>query len=112
MGPPVIFVPHLDGATAYFGVRFQRGQRLFWSTPVWGHKLYLVFTGLFHSENTGPWQILSTGQKIISVGDFNWGTDNFCQADTGPYACWDVEFNRATVNLSTGHRSFPDPVFP
>ena len=52
------------------------------------------------------------GTKIISVGDFNWGTDNFCQADTGPYACWDVEFNRATVNLSTGHRSFPDPVFP
>ena len=90
-GPPVIFVPHLDGATAYFGVRFQRGQRLFWSTPVWGHELYLVFTGLFHSENTGPWQILSTGQKIISVGDFNWGTENFLPSGYGAIrllACW------------------------
>ena len=90
----VIFVPHLDGATGYFeswlygamaysGVRFQRGQRLCWSTPVRGHELYLVFTGLFHSENTGPWQISNTGLKIISVGDFNGAMDNFLSSGYG-----------------------------
>ena len=94
MGPLVIFVPHLDGATGYFeswlygamaysGVRFQRGQRLCWSTPVRGHELYLVFTGLFHSENTGPWQISNTGLKIISVGDFNGAMDNFLSSGYG-----------------------------
>ena len=93
-GPLVIFVPHLDGATGYFeswlygamaysGVRFQRGQRLCWSTPVRGHELYLVFTGLFHSENTGPWQISNTGLKIISVGDFNGAMDNFLSSGYG-----------------------------
>ena len=93
-GPLVIFVPHLDGAFGYFegwlygamaysGVRFQRGQRLCWSTPVRGHELYLVFTGLFHSENTGPWQISNTGLKIISVGDFNGAMDNFLSSGYG-----------------------------
>ena len=51
MGPPVILSLQLDGATGYFdgwlygataylAVKIQRGQRLFWSTPIRGHGLY------------------------------------------------------------------------
>ena len=39
-GPPVILVLQLDRATAYFIEGFQRGQRLFLSTPTRGHGLY------------------------------------------------------------------------
>ena len=68
---------------AYFGVGFQRGQRLFWSSPIRGHGLYLVFTGLFHSEDTGPWQKSNTGPYVISVGDFNGAMDNFLPSGYG-----------------------------
>ena len=76
-GPPVILSLQLDGATTYFTVKIQRGQRLFWSTPIRGHGLYWDFSGLSHSKNTGPWQIYTTGPTTISDGDFNGAKENF-----------------------------------
>ena len=67
----------LYGATAYFSIGFQRGQRLFSSTPVPAHGLFLVFSGLFHIKNTGPEQIYTTGLTFISDGDFNGAVENF-----------------------------------
>ena len=36
----------------------------------------------------------------------------FDQADTGPYTILYGKINGAKVNFTTGHRSFPGPVFP
>ena len=59
------------------GPGLQRGQRLFWSTAVLGHELFLVFPGLFHIKNTGPEQIYTTGLTFILEGDFNGAVENF-----------------------------------
>ena len=62
---------------AYFSVGFQQDSRLFWSTVARGHRLFLVFSGLFHIKNTGPEQIYTTGLKLILEGDFNGAVENF-----------------------------------
>ena len=81
-GPPVILTLCSNGATnyfegwpygamAYFSAGFQQGQRLFRSTAVQGHGLFVVFSGLFHIKNTGPEQIYITGIRFSLEGDFN-----------------------------------------
>ena len=60
-----------------------------------GHsKFILRGQQLFWMEiSTGPWRI-------------------FEQADTGPYTILYGKINGAMANFTTGHRSFPNPVFP
>ena len=66
----------LYGATAYFSLGFQRGQRLFWSTAVRGHGLFLVFSSVFLIKNIGPEQIYTTGLTFILYEDFNGAMQN------------------------------------
>ena len=100
-GPLVILGLQLDGATGYFedwlyGATtyfiegFQRGQRLFLSTPTRGHGLYWDFTGLSHSKITGPWQICTTGLAVILDGDFNGAMENIWPSRYGAthYSVW------------------------
>ena len=53
----------------------------------------LLIIASWKEISTGPWKI-------------------FDQADTGPYTILYGKINGATVNFTTGHRSFPNPVFP
>ena len=56
------------------------------------------------SSHTGLWQ--------ISNRDPNGFQRIFNQWHTGPCSIWNSNINGATVNFSTGHFSFPGPVFP
>ena len=94
-GPSTILVWDFGGSKVYSGVLTFR-----------------VFTGLFHSENTGRLQVSDFGQKTISYDDFSGARRVFNQVDTGPSANLDGNIYGATVNFSTGHRSFPGLVFP
>ena len=76
-GATSYFKGWLYEATAYFSHVFQRGQRLFWSTPKRDSRLYWDFIGLFHIINTGPEQIYTTGLTFLLDGDFNGALENF-----------------------------------
>ena len=92
----------------YFGEEFQRGQRLFLSTLIWGHGLYLAFTDHFHSRNTGPWQKSNMEPKVILIGDLNGAMDNFLPSGCGD-TFWDAKINGGTVSFSTFTAHFPVP---
>ena len=101
MGPPLISVLDFNGVKDYFGVLPNGAMDYIETLPLFlilkirgQRKFILRDQQLFWMEiSTGPWRI-------------------FDQADTGPYTILYGKINGATVNFTTGHRSFPGPVFP
>ena len=95
------------GAIAHFGKGFQCSQKLFWSTRIQGHELYLVFTGLSHS---GKYQIRGKKLSQLDISTGLWKILH--QADMGPYTIWHGKINGVTVKFGTSHySSLPVPYF-
>ena len=100
-GPPLISVFDFNGVKDYFGILRYGAMDYIETLPVFliikirDHDKYILRgQRLFRAEiSTGPWRI-------------------FEQADTGPYTILYGKINGTTVNFTTGHRSFPSPVFP
>ena len=106
MGLPVTGILELDSA-GLFLCEISTWPKIIlkYSCTVSWIIFHIVFTGLSHSGNRGPWLKLNGGPKTISFGDFAGTINNFLQSGTGPYTFRDVKINGAPINLSTGHLS-------
>ena len=123
MGPRIILVLQLNcatgyfegwlyGATAYFGVKFRRGQRLFWSTLILAIDYIQTLRVLLIIKIRGHDKFILRGQQLFRMKVSTGPWRIFEQAVTGRCTTLYGKINGATVNFSTGHHCFLDPVFP
>ena len=113
MGPPVTGILELD-SVGLFLCEISTWPKIIlkYSCTVSWIIFHIVFTGLSHSGNRGPWLKLNGGPKTISVGDFAGTINNFLQSGRSHTLFGMLKSNGATVNLSTGNCSFQGPVIP
>ena len=113
MEPPVTGILELDSA-GLFLCEISTWPKIIlkYSCTVSWIIFHIVFTGLSHSGNRGPWLKLNGGPKTISYGDFAGTINNFLQSGRSHTLFGMLKSNGTTVNLSTGNCSFQGPVIP
>ena len=113
IGPPVTGILELDSA-GLFLCEISTWPKIIlkYSCTVSWIIFHIVFTGLSHSGNRGPWLKLNGDQKPFQLEILPGPLIIFCKVEGAIHFFGMLKSNGATVNLSTGNCSFQGPVIP